>query len=39
MIINKYILDIKIFNRWKIFCDLRFLEVYNNIHQAVKKIE
>ena len=29
MIINKYI-----FNPWKIlFCNLRFLEVYNNIHQ------
>ena len=38
MIINKYILYI--FNPWKIlFCNLRFLEVYNNIHQAVKKME
>ena len=28
MIINKYILDIYIFNPWKISCDLRFPEVY-----------
>ena len=40
MIINKYILYIYIFNPWKIlFCNLRFLEVYNNIHQAIKKME
>ena len=40
MIINKYILYIYIFNPWKIlFCNLRFLEIYNNIHQAVKKME
>ena len=32
MIINKYIL----YNPWKIlFWNLRFLEVYNNIHQVV----
>ena len=38
MIINKYILYI--FNPWKIlFCNLRFLEVYNIIRQAVKKME
>ena len=38
MIINKYY--IYIFNPWKIlFCNLRFHEVYNNIHQAVKKME
>ena len=30
----------KKFNPWKIlFCNLRFLEVYNNIHPAVKKME
>ena len=29
-----------IFNPWKIlFSDQRFLEVHNNIHQAVKKME
>ena len=40
MIINKYILDIYVINPWKIlFSDLRFLEVYNNIHQASKKME
>ena len=40
MIINKYILYIYIFNPWKIlFCNLRFLEVYNNIRPAVKKME
>ena len=40
MIINKYILDIYLSNPWKIlFCDHRFLEVYNNIHQADKKME
>ena len=28
------------FNPWKIFfCNLRVLEVYNNIHQAVKEME
>ena len=28
------------FNPWKIlFCSLKFLEVYNNIRQAVKKME
>ena len=28
MIINNYILDTYIFNPWKIFCNLRFHEVY-----------
>ena len=38
MIINKYVLYI--FNPWKIlFGNLRFHEVYNNIRQAVKKME
>ena len=32
------IMIIYILNPWKIFFyDLRFLEVYNNVHQAVKK--
>ena len=36
MIINKYILYVYLYP-WKIlFCNLRFLEVYNNIHPAVK---
>ena len=40
MIINKYKLDIYIFNPWKIFFDLRFHEVNKkNIHLAVKKME
>ena len=39
MIIYIYIY-IYIYNPWKIlFCNLRFLEVYNNIRQAVKKME
>ena len=34
------ILYIYISNPWKIlFCNLRFYEVYNNIYQAVKKME
>ena len=28
MIINKYIFDIYIFNPWKIFCNLRYHEVF-----------
>ena len=28
MMINEYILHRYILNPWKIFCDLRFLEVY-----------
>ena len=37
IIINKYILDIYIYiyNPWKIFCDLRFLEVYNCLVNVV----
>ena len=36
MIIDKYIFYIY-FNLWKIlFCNVRFHEVYNNIHRAFK---
>ena len=31
MIIHKYLLDISIFNPWKIFCKHRFHEVYKTI--------
>ena len=37
---NKWIYIIYIFNPWKILiCNLRFHEVYNSIHQVVKKME
>ena len=37
---NKWIYIIYIFNPWKIlFCNLRCHKVYNNIRQAVKKME
>ena len=39
MIINKYILYIYLIHGKYFFCNLRFLEVYNNIRQAVKKME
>ena len=39
MIMNKYILDIYIYiyiyNPWKIFCDLRFLEVNKTTNQLL----
>ena len=39
MIINKYILYIYIIPWKTLFCKLQFHKVYNNIHQAVKKME